>query len=157
MLGLKGRVVGVSAMPALNGRTGKSFEAYIRPELFYHREVNPPPTEGDGEVSAAAKSTSLENVALRWKLNSIKVEHHAEDGADGIWNETWEWEYERDELAFIRFLIYEDEFGKDDRVSAFCSPVERFVTGERLVVRLMDRKGKDVGTTALVKFEFEEL
>ena len=59
--------------------------------------------------------------------------------------------------TFDRFLIYEDEFGKDDRVSTFCSPVERLVTGEWLVVRLMDRKGKDVGTTALVKFELEEL
>lgn len=64
----------------------------------------PAPTEGDGEVSAAAKSTSLENVTLRWKSKSIKVQHHPEDGADGVWNETWEWEYERDELAFIRYI-----------------------------------------------------
>jgi phosphatidylinositol phospholipase C delta len=54
-------------------------------------------------------------------------------------------------------LIYEDEFGKDDRVSTFCSPVERLVTGEWLAVRLMNKKGKDVGTTALVKFELEQL
>ena len=94
------------AVPAPNGRTGKSFEAYIRTELFYHREVTPPPAEGDGEVSAAAKSTSLESVALRWKSKSIKVGHHPEDGADGVWNETWEWEYERDELAFIRYVSH---------------------------------------------------
>ncbi|KAJ2917304.1 hypothetical protein MD484_g3147, partial [Candolleomyces efflorescens] len=156
-LKLKGHVVGVSSMPAPNGRSGKSFEAYIRTELLYHHEAYPAPTEGDGEVSAAAKSTSLENVLLRWKSKSIKVQHHPELGADGVWNETWEWEYERDELAFIRLLIYEDEFGKDDRVSTFCSPVERLVTGEWLAVRLMNKKGKDVGTTALVKFELEQV
>ena len=94
------------AVPAPNGRTGKSFEAYICTELFYHREVSPPSAEGDGEVSVAAKSTSLENVALRWKSKSISVGHHLEDGADGVWNETWEWEYERDELAFIRYVSH---------------------------------------------------
>ncbi|KAJ2925719.1 hypothetical protein H1R20_g11373, partial [Candolleomyces eurysporus] len=61
------------------------------------------------------------------------------------------------EPAFIRFLIYcEDDFRKDDSVSTLCSPVERLVTGEWLV-RLTDRKEKDVGTTALVKFELEKL
>lgn len=86
---------------------------------------------------------------------TIKVDHDPELGADGLWDETWEWEYVRDELAFIRLLIYEDEFGKDDRISTFCSPVERLVLGEWLIVRLLNKKGKDVGTTALVKFELD--
>lgn len=123
---LKGHIVGVSAskcclasfppessggylsdvslylVPAPNGRTGKTFHAYVRAELFYHREVTPPTPAGEDGVAAAAKSTSLESIHLRWKSKSIKVQHHAQDGADGVWNEIWGWEYEKDELAFIR-------------------------------------------------------
>ena len=58
-------------------------------------------------------------------------------------------------MAFVRLLVYEDEFGKDDRISTFCSPVDRLVLGEWLLVRLMNTKGKDIGTTALVKFELD--
>jgi phosphatidylinositol phospholipase C delta len=85
----------------------------------------------------------------------MKLQHDPELGADGVWHETWEWEYVRDELAFVRLLVYEDEFGKDDRISTFCSPVDRLVLGEWLLVRLMNTKGKDIGTTALVKFELD--
>lgn len=126
----------------------------MKSELFYHREVDTPLSDEEA-AAASTKTTSLEEVILRWKSKTVKVQHDPELGADGFWNETWEWEYVRDELAFVRLLIYEDEFGKDDRISTFCSPIERLVLGEWLIVRLLNKKGKDVGTTALVKFELE--
>ncbi|TEB26399.1 PLC-like phosphodiesterase [Coprinellus micaceus] len=151
---LRGHLVGVSAIPEPNGRRGKTFNTYVRTELFYHREVDPPAPKDDS-ASTTSKSTSLEEVILRWKSKTMKLQHDPELGADGVWHEMWEWEYVRDELAFVRLLVYEDEFGKDDRISTFCSPVDRLVLGEWLLVRLMNTKGKDIGTTALVKFELD--
>ncbi|KAF6747522.1 phospholipase C [Ephemerocybe angulata] len=151
---LRGHIVGVSCIPAPNGRNGKSFHTYVRTELFYHREVKPLVPTGD-TATATSKMASLEEVHLRWKSKSQKVQHHPENGADGMWNETWEWDYVKDDLAFVRILLYEDEFGKDDRISTFCSPIDRLVLNEWRLVRLLNTKGKDVGTTALVRFELD--
>ncbi|TEB25775.1 PLC-like phosphodiesterase [Coprinellus micaceus] len=114
---LRGHLVGVQReySPEPNGRRGKTFNTYVRTELFYHRESTP---------------------------KTMKLQHDPELGADGVWHE--------DACSSTK-----DEFGKDDRISTFCSPVDRLVLGEWLLVRLMNTKGKDIGTTALVKFELD--
>jgi phosphatidylinositol phospholipase C, delta len=56
-----------------------------------------------------------------------------------------------------RLLAYEDEWGKDDRVASFCTPIDRLVTGKWLAVRMLNPKGKDVGATVVVKFDLEDL
>ncbi|KAF8962864.1 PLC-like phosphodiesterase [Flammula alnicola] len=125
---LVGEIVGVSSLPAPNGRTGKTFSTYIRAQLFH----------ANGDVN--------------WRSKTIKIQHSAETGADVLWNEQFEWEYERDEMAFLRLLVFEDEFGKDDRIVVFCGRLDHIVKGEWALVRMLDMKGKNSGATVLVRF-----
>ncbi|TFK21713.1 phospholipase C [Coprinopsis marcescibilis] len=160
---LKGQIIGASSVPAPNRKQGKSFHTYLKVELYYHRDTTPSLFDrakdklaGEGEDVEIAGKTSLEEIKLKWRTKSIKVSHTPGRGADALWNESFELEYETDELAFIRLLIYEDELGKDDRVVSFCSPVDRLVTDQFVAVRMLNAKGKDVGATALVKFTLEK-
>ncbi|KAH6901466.1 phospholipase C [Coprinopsis sp. MPI-PUGE-AT-0042] len=162
---LRGEIIGASCLPPPNGRSGKSFKAYLRAELYFHRDttsilakVEEVASSGEGtSVDAASKKSSLEEVKLSWKSQVIKTADVPGQGADVMWKENLEWEYESDELAFLRLLVYEDEWGKDDRVASFCTPIDRLVTGKWLAVRMLNPKGKDVGATVVVKFKLEDL
>ncbi|KAF9472618.1 PLC-like phosphodiesterase [Pholiota conissans] len=115
-------------VPAPNGRAGKSFSSYIRAQLFH----------SNGDVS--------------WRSKTIKTNHSLETGADILWQERFEWEYEIDDLAFLRLVIFEDEFGKDDQIVVFCAKLDSIVQGQWALVRMMDMKGKNSGATLLVRF-----
>jgi len=69
-----------SLVPAPNGRTGKTFSTYVRAQLFH--------ASGD----------------LEWRSKSIKTQHSIETGANVIWQSQFEWEYENDEMAFLRYM-----------------------------------------------------
>lgn len=71
-------------VPAPNGRAGKKFSSYIRAQLFH----------SNGDVN--------------WRSKTVETKHSRETGADVLWNEEFDWEYETDELAFLRyvFLLY---------------------------------------------------
>ncbi|KAF8175794.1 PLC-like phosphodiesterase [Pholiota molesta] len=123
-----GEVVGVSSLPAPNGKAGKTFSAYIRAQLFH--------ANGD----------------IVWQSKTVKTHHSLDTGADILWQERFEWEYETDELAFLRLIIFEDEFGKDDQIVVFCAKLDSIVQGQWALVRMMDMKGKNSGATLLVCF-----
>lgn len=111
-------------------------------------------------VSALPEQTLDEHVYARvqlfhadgdkkWKTKSIKPSA----GSDGVvWNETVEWTIDWDELAFVRLVVQEDEYGKDDKVAVFCARVANLLEGWR-PWRLLDMGGKWKGTSVLVKWE----
>lgn len=68
-----------------------------------------------------------------------------------MWNEEFEWVFDSDELAFIRFAVKHSEFGKDDDIVVFCARLDHLQEGWRLV-RLFDSKGKNSGASLLVNF-----
>ncbi|KAI5891749.1 PLC-like phosphodiesterase [Schizophyllum commune H4-8] len=124
---LSAEIYGVSALPPPDDRKGKSFHTYVRADLFH-----------------SEKDQS-------WKSKSIEVTDTPDQGSDVVWNEKFEWEFEDDELAFIRLRIQEDEFGRDDKLVVFCARLEYIQPGWRLV-RLMNLAGKFSGATLLVRF-----
>ncbi|EAU83602.2 phospholipase C [Coprinopsis cinerea okayama7 len=158
---LKGEIIGASALPAPNGREGKSYNTYIKGELYYHRDrtslLEKLLPDDSVEAEGLRSKKCLESVRLKWKSKSEKVKDVPGLGADVVWNETFELEYELDELAFIRLLIYEDEFGRDDRIASFCAPVDRLVTDRWVAIRMLNTKGKDVGATVLARFSLERV
>ncbi|KAF8151614.1 PLC-like phosphodiesterase [Crassisporium funariophilum] len=124
---LIGEVVGVSSLPAPNGRSGKSFSTYIRAQLFH--------ASGD----------------LEWRSKSVKTRDNVGEGSDVIWQSQFVWEYDTDEMAFLRLMICEDEFGKDDRIVVFCARLDHLVKGKWCLVRMLDMKGKNSGATVLIR------
>jgi len=126
-----GKVVGVSALPCPNDTL--HFSSYVRVELMH------------------TKSTH------QWKSKSIKAKAASKEaGIDIMWNQRFEFQYEYDELAFIRLLFQEDELGRDDKLAVFCAKLDHIQQGWRLV-RLLDMKGKASGATVLVNFKIEAL
>lgn len=128
---------------------GKKFSSYIRAQLFH----------SDGDVN--------------WRSKTVETKHSIETGADIFWQERFEWEYEPDELAFLRrvdfaitfsyqhanlnisglrLVIFENEFGVDDQIVFFCARLETLMQGQWALVRMLDMKGKNSGATVLVRF-----
>jgi phosphatidylinositol phospholipase C delta len=75
---LAAEVVGISALPPPNGRADKSFSAYVNAELLHAQQDQ------------------------KWHSKTVKTQDVPGAGADVMWNERFEWEYERDEMAFLK-------------------------------------------------------
>lgn len=71
----------VLPVPAPNGRSGKLFTTYIRAQLCH------------------------ENGDIERRSRSVKVQHDVNDGADVLWQEQLEWDYDIDEIAFLRSVF----------------------------------------------------
>lgn len=75
----------VSSVPAPSGRSGKTFSTYLIAQLLH------------------AGSD------LEWRSKTVKTQHTVGEGADVMWQSKFEWEYDIDDMAFLRFVhfIYE--------------------------------------------------
>lgn len=74
-------MVGRTVQPP-NGRQNKTYSSYIRARLF-HAEKD-----------------------LDWRSKTVKTRDVPGEGGDIMWNERFEWEYDADELAFLRCAPY---------------------------------------------------
>ncbi|KAG6812816.1 hypothetical protein H0H92_000274 [Tricholoma furcatifolium] len=128
----QGRIVGISGLPPPNGRGNKTFNTYIRAQLL---------------------SSEKEK---EWRSPTVKVQDVPGAGADVVWDGDWEWEFVNDDLAFLRLIVSEDEWGKDDKLVVFCARVEHLYPGWH-IIHMLDMKGKDSGATVLVWFGIVDL
>ncbi|KAJ7164740.1 PLC-like phosphodiesterase [Mycena crocata] len=124
---MAGDVVGISTLPPPNGRAEKSYSAYVNAELFHNKQDQ------------------------KWRTETVQTRDVSGAGADIMWNDCFEWEYEADDLAFLRLTVMESEFGRDDKIVVFCARVDHLQQGWRFV-RMLDMTGKDSGATLLVRF-----
>ncbi|KAI1073632.1 PLC-like phosphodiesterase [Whalleya microplaca] len=93
-----------------------------------------------------------------YKHHKLGFLHRGENPprTDPVWDETLEWEYEDNELVFLRLLIKSD-------VSFAANPVFA-VTAVRLMylvpgwsfIRMLDLKGRETKCSLLVKFDIED-
>ena len=135
-------------MPPPNGRGDQQFGVYVRAELLHAQDD------------------------LVWSSEVITADVKVEVGADVEWSDaSFKWEYDADELAFLRsvaslflkgILLTMPSFFRllichgNDTLAVFCARVEYLQQGWRLVYMLgMD--GKELGTTMLVKFTITNL
>ncbi|GLB42871.1 putative phospholipase C [Lyophyllum shimeji] len=117
---LQCRIVGISSLPPPNGRADKTFSTYARAQLFH--------AEKDYE----------------WCSSTVKTRDVPGEGADVLWDETFQWEFAHDELAFLRLVVSEDEFGKDDKIVVFCARLVYLQPGWNLA-HMLDMRGKRSG------------
>ena len=75
-------VVSYTSVPAPNGRSGKTFSAYLIAQLFH--------AGGD----------------LEWRSKTVKTQHTEGEGADMMLQSKFEWEYDIDDMAFLRFVHF---------------------------------------------------
>lgn len=75
---------------------------------------------------------------------------------DPLWDEVLEWEYEDDELVFLRMLIKSDDAWAVNPLFAVAAVRVSCVTPGWNFVRMLDLKGRETKCTILVKFDIED-
>lgn len=81
-----------NTVPAPNGRSAKKFSTYIQVELL---------TSGAHQLGDIKDLTGRHT---SFHSKSLKVYHTEGIGADAFWDERFEWEYTKDDLACVRYV-----------------------------------------------------
>jgi phosphatidylinositol phospholipase C, delta len=74
-----------------------------------------------------------------------------------IWDEVLEWEYEDNDLVFLRLLIKSDDTLARNPVFAVATVRLQYVTSDWVFIRFLDLKGKETKCAVLARFSFEEV
>lgn len=154
-------VAGASDVPVPSGRdSDKEVKPYLTCTLLH-------PGVPFGEMQQTKKKT---DVFRKHKLSALiggltGAAHHGsreEESlvTDPLWDETLEWEYEDDELVFLRMFIKSDDSFSSNPVLCVASVRLLYVEGVKgqwRFVRMLDLKGRETGCSLLVKFEVDEI
>lgn len=70
-----------------------------------------------------------------------------------IWNETLEWEYQDNDLTFLRILIKSDDKFAKNPILVVAAVRLMYTTQDWCFIRMLDLKGRETKCTLLVKFE----
>ncbi|KAF9220609.1 PLC-like phosphodiesterase [Gyrodon lividus] len=124
---LTGHIVGLSSLP--RPANHPNFSGYCRAELFH----------GAGKQE--------------WHSDHVECEKEPEGVTNIMWDQTFKWEFDEDELAFIRLEVVRrhELLGRDEILAVFCARLNQLQMGLSLV-RLLDLKGKHSGATLLCEF-----
>jgi phosphatidylinositol phospholipase C delta len=94
-----------------------------------------------------------------YKHHKLGFLHRGENppASDPVWDEVLEWEFDDDELVFLRMLIKNDvSFARNPVFTIAAVRLLYVVPGWRFI-RMLDLKGRETKCSVLVKFEIEDL
>jgi phosphatidylinositol phospholipase C delta len=141
---LRVHVAGASDVPVPSGVDADDIKPYITCSLVHpdDLEKNPP-----------KRKTSP------YKQHKLGFLHKGENPAptDPFWDEVLEWEYEENELVFLRMLVKSDDSFATNPVFAVAAVRVSCVANGWRFVRMLDLKGRETRCSVLVKFEIEDL
>lgn len=104
------------------------------------------------------KTSGYKKHGLRSALAALHSSEESPAETDPIWDETLEWEFEDDELVFLRiFIKSDDSFASNPILAVTAVRVLYVVQREWGFLRMLDLKGHETGCTLLVLFEIEDL
>ncbi|KAK5057630.1 hypothetical protein LTR84_011630 [Exophiala bonariae] len=94
-----------------------------------------------------------------YKQHKLGLLHKGENPppTDPIWNEKLEWDYEDNDLAFLRIILKSDDSFARNPMLAVSAVRLLYVASGWSFIRLLDLKGRETKCTLLVKFEFEDI
>ena len=76
---------------------------------------------------------------------------------DPFWKEVLEWEYEENELVFLRLLIKSDDSFARNPIFAVAALRLAYAVSGWSFIRMLDLRGHETTCSLLVRFEFEQL
>ncbi|CAH0036299.1 unnamed protein product [Clonostachys rhizophaga] len=142
---LRLHVAGASNVPLQDDNDGdNAIKPYLTCNLYHPDDLeNEPPK----------RKTSA------YRQHKLGFLHRGENPppTDPIWDETLEWEYDDNELVFLRLLIKSDDSWAVNPIVAALAVRLSYVTPGWSFLRMMDLKGKESDCSVLVKFEFEDI
>lgn len=141
---LKLHIAGATDLPIPQGHDADDIRPYVTCTLIL-------PTDLENEPQKEKTKP--------YKQHKLGIIHRGEQPrpTDPLWNESLQWEFEHDELAFLRILIKSDD--KFARNPLFAVAAVRLVYAAEgwKFIRLLDLKGRETHSTLLVRFEWESL
>ncbi|KAI0172089.1 PLC-like phosphodiesterase [Hypoxylon sp. FL1284] len=137
------RVAGASDIPVPEGREKDDIKPYLTCTLVH-------PDELGGDHSKRKTSP--------YRHHRLAFLHRGENPAptDPIWDDTLEWEYEDNELAFLRLLIKSDDSFAANPVFAVAAVRLLYVVPGWSFIRMLDLKGRETKCSLLVSFDVSD-
>ena len=74
-----------------------------------------------------------------------------------IWDETLEWDYEENEMVFLRILIKSDDSWARNPMFAVAAVRLSYVAKGWSFIRMLDLKGRETHCSLLVKFDVDDV
>ncbi|KAK6437374.1 hypothetical protein LTR95_006433 [Oleoguttula sp. CCFEE 5521] len=140
---LRLHVAGATDVPVPEGHNAGDIRPYLTCSLIHPSDV---------EGKPAKRKTSA------YKQHKLGLVHKgaASPGTDPVWDETLEWQYEDNELTFLRLIIKSDDKFAKNPMFAVASVRLLYVVKGWTFIRMLDLKGRETHCTLLVKFDFDD-
>jgi phosphatidylinositol phospholipase C delta len=141
---LRLHVAGATDVPLPKDREHDDIKPYLTCTLVHPNDMNNMPPK---RKTAGYKPHKL--TGFMHKDNS--------PANDPVWKEVLEWEYEDNELVFLRLLVKSDDSFSRNPIFAVAAVRLMYVTGGWSFIRMLDLGGHETTCTLLVRFEFLDL
>ncbi|CAO2655253.1 Nn.00g103170.m01.CDS01 [Neocucurbitaria sp. VM-36] len=137
---LRLHVAGATDVPLPKDRDNEDIKPYLTCTLVHPNDINNMPTK---RKTAAYKPHKLTD--FLHKDNSPST--------DPVWKEILEWEYEDNELVFLRLLIKSDDSFARNPIFAVAAVRLMYAASGWNFIRMLDLGGHETTCTLLVRFE----
>lgn len=134
-------VGGATDIPVPEGREGNDLKPYLTCTLYHPDQLS--------EDDIPKRKTS------HYKQHKVGIVHKwaSSPSTDPIWDEVLEWDYEENELVFLRLLIKSDDaFARNPILVVSAVRVSYLVQGW-CFIRMLDLKGRETRCSLCVRFE----
>lgn len=137
---LRLHAAGATDIPLPAGREANDIKPYLTCTL-YHPDID--------EDDVPKRKTA------HYKHHKLGLLHGGENPppTDPVWDETLEWEYEDNELVFLRILIKSDDSFARNPIIAVAAVRLLYVAPGWNFIRMLDLKGRETKCSILVKFD----
>ncbi|KAI0426771.1 PLC-like phosphodiesterase [Xylaria sp. FL1042] len=141
---LRLHVAGASNVPVPEDRDADNIKPYVTCSL-----VHPDDIDGKHQKSKTA----------HYRQHKLGFLHKGENPppTDPLWDEILEWEYEDNELVFLRIFIKDDISFTENPIYAVTAVRLLYVVPGWSFIRLLDLKGHETRCSLLVKFDFQDI
>ncbi|KAJ3563322.1 hypothetical protein NPX13_g8242 [Xylaria arbuscula] len=141
---LRLHVAGASHIPLPNGRAADEIKPYVTCSL-----VHPDDIDGKHQKSKTK----------HYRQHKLDFLHKGKNPppTDPLWDDTLEWDYDDNELVFLRIFIKDDISFEENPIYAVTAVRLLYVVPGWSFIRLLDLKGHETRCSLLVKFEFETI
>ncbi|RMZ90192.1 hypothetical protein DV736_g2565, partial [Chaetothyriales sp. CBS 134916] len=138
------QIAGATDIPVPSGRDANDIKPYISCTMYHPDNLTGSPPKRKTKP---------------YKHHKISGLLHGESSpvTDPIWDETLEWEYEENELVFLRILLKSDDSFAKNPILAVAAVRLSYVASGWVFIRMWDLKGRETSCTLLAKFRFDDL
>jgi phosphatidylinositol phospholipase C delta len=149
---LRLRVIGATDVPLPPGRETDSLKPYLTCTLLQ-------PGSGTELVKVKRKTAAYHQRKILNLPFLAALGLGGENAAvtDPIWDETLEWEFDDDELVFVRMFVKSDDSFASNPILAVAAVRLLYVQPGWRFVRMLDLKGHETACSVLVNFEVGDI